>query len=52
MWLLVLYGMLVNVNSIYYIHVCEQARWPRSAGNRAIENLYIIITHGGPNHGK
>ena len=21
-----LYGMLVNVNSIYYVHACEQAR--------------------------
>ena len=36
------YDMLVNV--IYYVHVCEQARWARSAGNSAIENLCIIIT--------
>ena len=36
--------MLVNVNVIYYVHVCEQARWARSAGNSAIENLCIIIT--------
>ena len=33
--------MIVNV--IYYVHVCEQARWARSAGNSAIENLCIII---------
>ena len=42
MWLFV-YDMLVNVNVIYYVHVCEQARWARSAGNSAIENLCIII---------
>ena len=35
--------MLVNVNGIYYVHVCEQARWARSAGNSAIEHLCIII---------
>ena len=35
--------MLVNVNVIYYVHVCQQARWARSAGNSAIENLCIII---------
>ena len=35
--------MLVNINGIYYAHVCEQTRWARSAGNSAIENLYIII---------
>ena len=35
--------MLVNVNVIYYVHVCEQERWARSAGNSAIENLCIII---------
>ena len=35
--------MLVNVNGIYYAHVCEQARCARSAGNNAIENLCIII---------
>ena len=40
MWLL-LYGMLANVNGVYY--VCEQARWARSAGNGAIEGLCIII---------
>ena len=38
--------MLVNVNVIYYVHVCEQARWARSAGNSAIENLCIIIING------
>ena len=35
--------MLVNVNVIYYVHVCEQARGARSAGNSAIENVCIII---------
>ena len=38
---LFVYDMLVNV--IYYVHVCEQARLARSVGNRAIENLCIII---------
>ena len=28
---------------IYYVHVCEQARWARSAGNSAIENVCVII---------
>ena len=37
------YDMLVNVNVIYYVHVCQQARWARSAGNSAIENVCIII---------
>ena len=37
------YDMLINVNSIYYAHVCEQARWAHSAGNSAIENISIII---------
>ena len=32
--------MLVNVNGMYYVHVCEQAH---SAGNSAIENLCIIL---------
>ena len=41
---LFVYDMLVNVNVIYYVHVCEQACWARSAGNSAIENLCIIIT--------
>ena len=36
---------IVNVNVIYYVHVCEQARWARSAGNSAIENLCIIIMY-------
>ena len=37
--------MWVNVNGIYYAHVCEQARSRvRSAGNSAIENLCIIDT--------
>ena len=40
---LFVYDMLVNVNVIYYVHVCEQARWTRSAGNSAIENWCIII---------
>ncbi len=40
---LFVYDMLVNVNVIYYVHVCEQARWARSAGNSAIENVCIII---------
>ena len=38
-----IYDMLVNVNVIYYVHVCEQAHWACSAGNSAIENLCIII---------
>ena len=37
------YDMLVNVNGIYYVHVCEQPRWAHSAGNSAIENLCITI---------
>ena len=41
---LFVYDMLVNVNVIYYVHVCEQARSARSAGNSAIENVCIIIT--------
>ena len=40
---LFVYDMLVNVNVIYYVHVCEQTRWARSVGNNAIENLCIII---------
>ena len=40
---LFVYDMLVNVNVIYYVHVREQARSARSAGNSAIENLCIII---------
>ena len=40
---LLVYDMLVNVNGIYYAHVCEQVRQARSAGNSAIENLCIII---------
>ena len=40
---LFVYDMLVNVNVIYYVHVCEQACGARSAGNSAIENLCIII---------
>ena len=39
---LFVYDMSVNVNVIYYVHVCEQARWARSAGNSAIDNLCII----------
>ena len=40
---LFVYDMLVNVNVIYFVHVCEQARWARSAVNSAIENVCIII---------
>ena len=40
---LFVYDMLVNVNVIYSVHVCEQARRARPAGNSAIENLCIII---------
>ena len=40
---LFVYDMLVNVNGIYYVHVCEQARSARSAGNSASEKLRIII---------
>ena len=39
--------MLVNVNVKYYVHVCQQARWARSAGNSAIENLCIILIFPG-----
>jgi len=35
--------MVVNVNGIYYVHVCEQERWARSAGNSATENVCTII---------
>ena len=37
------YGMSLNINGIYYAHVCEQARWARSAGNSAIVNLYLLL---------
>ena len=40
---LVVYDMLVNVNGIYYVHVCEQARWARSAGNSAIEHVCMYV---------
>ena len=40
---LLVYDMLVNVNGICYVHICEQARWARSVGNSAIENVCIII---------
>ena len=43
MRLLVYDNMPVNVNGIYYVHVCEQAHSARSAGNSAIENVCIII---------
>ena len=39
---LLVYDMLVNVNGIYYVHACEQARWARSAGNSAIE-MYVLL---------
>ena len=38
---MLVYDTLVNVNGIYY--VCKQARWARSAGNSAIENVCVII---------
>ena len=47
---LFVYDMLVNVNVIYYVHVCEQARWARSVGNSAIENVCIIIKHWNTTH--
>ena len=34
---LLVYDMLVNVNGIYYAHVCEQARSARSAGNSTMD---------------
>ena len=37
------YGMSLNINGIYYAHVCEQARWARSAGNSAIVNLFLLL---------
>ena len=40
---LFVYDMLVNVNVMYYVHVCERTRWARSAGNGAILLLCIII---------
>ena len=44
---LLVYGMLVNVNGVYYVHAREQARWARSAGNSAIEYFCIIIINTG-----
>ena len=38
MWLRV-YRTSVNVNDMYYVHVCEQVRWARSAENNAIGNV-------------
>ena len=40
---LLVYDMSINVNGIYYVHVCEQARWARSVGNSTIENTYVCI---------
>ena len=40
---LLVYDTLVNVNGIYYVHVCEQVHLAHSAGNSAIDNLCIII---------
>ena len=40
---LFVYDMLVNVNVIYYVHVCKQARWACSAGNSAIENYVLLL---------
>ena len=42
---LFVYDMLVNVNVIYYVHVCEQAGWACSAGNSAIENLCVFFKY-------
>ena len=35
--------MLVNVNGIYYVHVCEQAYCAHSVRNSAIESSCILI---------
>ena len=35
--------MLVNVDGIYYVHVCEQAYCAHSVRNSAIESLCIIV---------
>ena len=35
--------MLVNVNGIHYVHVCEQVHQANSAMNSATENLCVII---------
>ena len=43
----IVYDMLVNVKAIYYVHVCEQARWARSAGNSAIENYVLLLLRNG-----
>ena len=40
---LLVFDMLVNVNGVYYVHVCEQARRARSVGNSAREKNCIII---------
>ena len=42
MWLRVC-DTSVNVNGIYYVHVCEQAHWARTAGNSAIENVLLLL---------
>ena len=42
---LLVYDMLVNVNGIYYVHVCEQARSARSARNSVIENLCVMLLY-------
>ena len=33
--------MLININGMYYVHVCEQARWVHSAGNSA--TIYVLL---------
>ena len=38
-----IYGMSVNVNVIYYVHVCEKARRARSAGTSTIENVCMYV---------
>ena len=43
----IVYDMLVNVNVIYHVHVCEQAHWARSAGNSAIEFFVLLLTETG-----
>ena len=37
------YVCVCSLPCIFYVHVRQQARWARSAGNSAIENLCIII---------
>ena len=34
--------MLINVNGMYYVHVCEQVHWTYSVGSNAIENVLLL----------